>query len=248
MFIDAHCHLDICKDIIKAVEDARKVEVRIIVANGINVETNRKVLDLALRFKEVRAALGIYPIDALKMNEKDINKEIDFIRKNDNKIVAIGEAGMDFKEDLENLDRQKEIFKKFIDLAIELNKPIIVHSRKAEKECIEFLEKKRIKKVVMHCFSGKFSLVKKIADNGWFLSIPTNVKYSKQFQNIVRKINIKNLLCETDAPFLHPEKNGENTPENVIESYKKIAELKGLELNEVEESIEENYRKLFEVK
>jgi len=246
MFIDVHCHLDICKDIIKTVEDARKVGVGIIVASGINVETNRKVLDLAFRFKEVRAALGVYPTDALKMNENEINKEINFIRKNDNKIVAIGEVGMDFKEDLENLDIQKEIFEKFIDLAIELNKPIIVHSRKVEKECIEILEKKKIKKVVMHCFSGRFSSVKKIAGNSWFLSIPTNVKYTKQFQNIVQKIDIKNLLCETDSPFLHPEKNGQNTPKNVIESYKKIAELKGLELEEIEETIERNYKRLFE--
>jgi len=246
MFIDVHCHIDSYKDkeIKEIVERARKAKVGIIVNNGINPETNRRTLELAQEYKEIKAALGIYPIDALKMSDSDIDNEIDFIRENKNDVAAIGEVGIDLKES-QDLEKQKKNFQKFIDLAIELDKPIIVHSRKAELECIEMLEKSKIKKVIMHVFSGKFAIVKRIEANGWYITVPTNAKYSEQFQIIAEKINIKNLLCETDSPFMHPEKERNNEPKNVIESYRKIAQEKNLDLKDVENTIENNYKNLF---
>ncbi|MBX4212163.1 TatD family hydrolase, partial [Candidatus Pacearchaeota archaeon] len=234
MFIDVHCHLDLCE--VSAVSRAKKAQVGIIVTAGTNHETNEKSLVFASHLKEVRAALGIYPIDALKMSDKEIEDEIELIRKNKNKIVAIGEVGMDFKENAE-LERQKKTFIKFIELAKELDKPVIVHSRKAEEACIEVLEKKGIKRVLMHCFSGNKRLVKRIENNGWFMSVPASVKHSEQFQLMVREVSISQLLCETDSPFLHPNKMRDNEPANVVESYKKISEIKGLTLKEVEQAI-----------
>ncbi len=244
-YIDVHCHIDFYENVSSIIKDAKKAGVKIIINNGINQETNRKTLDLAKNFPEVKAALGIYPLNALKMADSKIDAEISFIRENKDKMVAIGEVGLDFKEDKENIERQKEIFYKFINLALELDKPIIVHSRKAEKECIEILEKSGIKKVIMHCFSGKFSLAKKIESLGWFLSIPASVKNSEHFQNIAKNISINNLFCETDSPYLHPDKKRDNTPKFVVESYKKIAELKGISLTEVKDKIEKNYNSLF---
>lgn len=244
MFIDVHCHLDICNDIGRLIERARTRGVGIIITNGIDVKTNRKALEFSEKYPEVRAALGLYPPDAKMMSGKLIDSEIEFIRQNKGRIVCIGEVGLDLKED-SSLDRQVEIFERFIDLALELNLPITVHSRKAEKEAIEILEKKGAKKVLMHCFSGNMKLVKRIADNGWFLSIPTNIVFSEHFQEVVKKTDLKNLLCETDSPFLHPFKEKNNEPALVIESYKKIAEIKGLKLKDVEKRIEENYSRLF---
>jgi len=246
MFIDVHCHIDFYKDkeIKEIVERARKNRVGIIVNNGINPETNRRTLELAEEYNEIKAALGIYPIDALKMSDSEIDSEIDFIRENKNDVAAIGEVGIDLKES-QDLEKQKENFQKFIDLSIELNKPIIVHSRKAELECIEMLEKAGAKKVIMHVFSGKFALLKRIEENGWYVTVPTNSKYSEQFQIIAEKIKIKNLLCETDSPFMHPEKERNNEPKNIIESYRKIAQLKDLDMKDVEKEIESNYKNLF---
>jgi len=245
MYIDVHCHLDLCKNIERIIDNVKKNGVNIIVTNGIDPSTNRKALELTSKYKEVKAALGIYPMEALSLSDDEIEDEIDFIRENMDKVAAVGEVGLDFKEDLKNWERQKEIFRKFINLSIKLNKPVIVHSRKAEKECIEVLEGLNARKVVMHCFCGKFSLVERIAKNGWFISIPANVNYNKQFQDIAEKIDIKNLLCETDAPYLHPLKERDNVPANVIYSYKKIAELKKMKLEDAEKKIENNYRKLF---
>jgi len=240
-FIDIHCHIDTYgKKLQGIVKRAEEKGVGIIVNNGINVKTNRETLELSSKFPEVKAALGIYPIDALAMTDKEIDAEIKFIQKNKNNIFFIGEVGIDLKES-SDLERQKEIFLKFIVLAIKLDKPLTIHSRKAEKECIEVLEEMKAKKVIMHCFSGNMNLVKRIVDNGWFLSIPANVKYSEHFQNVVRKVDIKHLFCETDSPYLHPDKLQNNEPANVIESYKKIAEIKGLRLEEVKRAIWENW-------
>jgi TatD DNase family protein len=245
MFIDTHCHFDMLEDLEKRIENCRKKNVGIVSTDGVNVETNRRVLELAEDFDEVKVCLGIYPIDALKLSDAEIDAEIEFILSNSSKVFAIGEVGMDFKEDLVDCERQKGTFSKFILLAKELDKPVIVHSRKAEKECIELLEELGAKKVLMHCFSGNFKLIKRIAENGWYLSIPTCVKHSEHFKKMISEVPIEHLLCETDSPYLHPDKKFPNEPANVVASYEKIAETKGLSLKEVEKKIEENFRKLF---
>ena len=110
---------------------------------------------------------------------------------------------------------------------------------------MNLLEKLNYNKIIMHCFSGNMKLVERIINNQWYLSIPANVKHSEHFQKIVEKTSIKQLFCETDSPFLHPDKLRDNEPANVIESYKKIAEIKKMSLAEIEKIIEENYKRLF---
>ena len=245
-FIDVHCHIDLCKEKAEEiVERAKKAGVSIMVNQGVNSDANRKCLELSSKFKEVKSALGIYPIDALKLDDREIDAEIEFIKKNKGRIVALGEVGLDFKEDSANKERQKNIFQKIIDLSFELDVPVIVHSRKAEKECVEMLEKAEANKVVMHCFSGNFNLVKRIIENKWFFSIPASIKFSEHFQKVARECPISQLFCETDSPYLHPDKERNNEPMNVVEGYKKIAEIKGINLDECERAIEKNYNGLF---
>ena len=130
-------------------------------------------------------------------------------------------------------------------LAKELGRPIIVHSRNAEERCIQILENEMIEKVIMHCFCGTSLLVRRIVENSWFLSIPTSVCYKEWFQQVIKETPIENLLCETDSPYLHPEKKGENSPAHVLSVYKKIAEIKNLDLKIIERKIENNYNSLF---
>ena len=243
MYIDTHCHLDLLDNLDKLIVRSTKLGIGIIVANGINHETNRKVLELTEKFLIVKAALGVYPIDALKMSNRGLNEEINFIRQNKDKIIAIGEVGLDFKESEERKE-QEDNFLKFISLSKEINKPLIIHSRKAEDKCIEILERAMAKKVIMHCFSGSKKAIKKIIENGWFLSIPANVNYNVQFQELIKETPISNLLCETDSPFLHPDRKDGNSPENIIVSYKKIAEIKNLSLKDVEIKVEDNFKRL----
>ncbi len=245
LFIDIHCHLEMLPDISKAIDSAKKAGVNTILTQGVNLQTNRKALELTSTYPQVKAALGLYPIDALKISDTEIDKEISFVKKNKKSIVAIGEVGMDFKEDEKEHERQKKIFKKFIELSQEIDKPIIVHSRKAELECIELLESLKAKKVIMHCFCGKWKLVERIQKNCWFLTVPTSVTKSQQFQAIAQTVPLAQLFCETDAPFLHPENKWPNEPALVVESYKKIAELKNISLEEVKKEIANNFERLF---
>ena len=97
----------------------------------------------------------------------------------------------------------------------------------------------------MHCFNGNFKLIDRIVANEWKLTIPTNVKNSEHFKKIIEKVPLKNLLCETDSPFLHPDKLKNNEPANVIVSYEKIAEIKNLKIEEVEKKVADNFNRLF---
>lgn len=242
MFIDIHCHLDACENIDKIVGEAKKKDL-IIVTAGMNFSANRQSLDLASKYSCVKAVIGLYPEDALKLTDKEINNELKFIEKNKSKIIGIGEIGLD--RTYLSIEKQKRVFEKQVKLAIKLDIPVVVHSRKMEEETILELEKLKAKKVVMHCFSGNLKLVKRIEKNGWMLSIPANIVFSTHFQEVVKIVKIENLLCETDSPFLSPFRKFSNSPMNVIESYKKIAEIKNLSLKDIEEQIEANFKKMF---
>lgn len=256
MFIDVHCHVDFYEDkeIAEIVKRCEKNRV-IFINQGTRPEKLDHVLKLGEKYPETaKIALGVYPLDALVLSDKEFDEKIAFIRKNKDKIVAVGEVGMDFHEEKyddaekaeKSMKKQAENLKKFIKLANELNKPIIVHSRKAEKEVIELLEKEKAKKVIMHCFSGNFKLVQRIVDNGWSLTIPTSVTRSEHFQKIIALAPMEQLLGETDSPYLHPDKTkNNNEPANVIVSYEKIAEIKKISLQDVEKQLEKNYKKLF---
>ena len=257
MLIDAHSHLDhhlLAGKIGEIVRRAKNAGVRHIITNGINPETNRLCLELSKKYDIVECGMGLYPRNALKKDidsgdypikewDYDVDKELDFIRKNKDNIVAISEVGLDFVNG--ESKEQMDDFEKVMKLAKELNKPIVIHSRKAELKCIEMLESSKLKKIVMHCFCGKKSLVKRVSDNGWYLTVPTSVVRAQQFQEMINIVPITQLFCETDSPYLSPYKDQLNEPAFVIESYNKISEIKKMNPVEVVNSIYMNYQKVF---
>ncbi|MGM5482975.1 MAG: TatD family hydrolase [Nanobdellota archaeon] len=250
MYIDLHCHLDSLENIPEKVNNAKKHNVKKIVATGICPQSNRKTLELAKEHDIVQASLGIYPWDALEfeIGEKlnfSIDEELQFIEKNKENIVAIGEVGLDYKNGKQNNGQRKQ-FEKIIKLAKEIDKPLIIHSRKAELDAIELLEKHNMKKVVMHCFCGKKKLMKRARDNGWSFTISTSVVRAQQFQMMIDEVPLQQLFCETDAPFMSPHKEFWNEPAFVVESYKKIAEIKEMELSEVSNNIFMNWQRMFD--
>ena len=260
ILIDVHCHLDhACfKDKLDEVlKRAEEAGLKAIITNGINPETNRISLKLAEKYKMIRPALGIYPIDALrkeieefeypvKFGEFDIDSELKFIEENKGKIAAIGEIGLDFVRSDEGQKKEQELlFRKFIELAKRIDKPIIVHSRKAELRVVEILEELKPKKVVLHCFSGRHHLVKRAIKNGWYLSIPCNIVRSEHFQKVVELCPLSHLFTETDAPLLSPYKERLNEPAFVVETIRKIAEIKQMDALEVANNIYQNYQRVF---
>ena len=238
MIVDVHSHLDLLEDVKSAIKGV------IAIGSGLDHESNLRILELTNKFENVKACLGVYPIDALKLTDEEIDEEIYFIRENKDKIVGIGEIGLDFKES-DNKERQVEVLIKIIKKLRDLDKVFVVHSRRAEKECVEVFEKLKVKKVVFHCFHGNFKLIKRIEKNGWMLSIPCIVNRSEHFQKIVETVDIKNLLVESDAPFLCAEAGKRNEPRFVGDTLKIISTIKKMKLEAVEEILFENYEKVF---
>ncbi|NOZ80819.1 MAG: TatD family hydrolase [DPANN group archaeon] len=247
LLFDAHCHLDkqfFQQDIDSVIQRAVTAGVRLIVSDGLSQKTNEEVLALSGQFDVVRPALGLYPVEAAKMTRKEIDDAISFIGSHAKDIVSIGEVGLDYKEETDK-GLQQYAFRKVIQLAVKTGRSLTVHSRKAEQDCIDILKEEKAKKVIMHCFSGKKRQVQEILDNGWFLSIPTNVVFSTHFQEMVKMAPLSRLLTETDSPFLGPLKGEKNEPANVVHSIKKIAEIKDLEPEEVANILWKNAQELF---
>ncbi len=258
IYVDVHAHLDFpeySKDLDKVLEECDHKGVKAVIVNGVDVESNRRVIDLSKKHSIIKPALGFYPTHIVESKWKDVEEELDFILHNKSK-VAIGEVGLDYKfgeethpnlkmsiEDQKKL--QKKAFEKIIEISEKTKKPIIVHTRKAEEDVIQMLESSSLKNPVLHCFSGKRKLWQKAADNKWNFSIPVTVIKLQQFQEMVQYVNINQLLTETDSPYLGPIPGERNTPANVALTVKKIAELKGFDEEEVANNIFMNYQRLF---
>ena len=256
--VDVHCHLDheYFKDKLDAVlKRAKEAGLKAIITQGVNHETNQIILALCKKDAIIKPAMGLYPLDPPNVvcNEdaKDFSKSktavdttLKFIEKNKNNIVAIGEVGIDFKFS-DDEQHQVENFNKIIALARKIDKPLIVHSRKAEKLVIDLLEDAKFFNVDMHCFSGKKSLVKRGADLGLFFSIPANILKSDQFQMNAKVLPLNNMLTETDAPWLSPYTGIMNEPAFIKPAVEKIAEIKKLTPEETANAIFQNYQKLF---
>lgn len=265
--VDVHCHIEGEKfegDLSEVIERARISGLGAIINSGTSPDANRKVLSLTKKYDIIKASFGIYPIDAIikdfkdladdsprEIKEFDYKDEINWIKENKNHCVSIGEVGLDFKVVKEHKDFEKikeaqiRVFKDTIKLAKELDKPIVIHSRGAELECIELLEKHEVKKVLMHCFSGKKSLIKRIVDNGWYLSIPAVITRLLHFRMMAEIVPLNQILTETDAPYLAPVLGERSEPRDVAVTTQEIAKIKNLTEEEVKNQIWENAKKLF---
>jgi len=262
ILVDIHAHLDHARfkdDLDKVIDNARKAGVKAIITSGVNSTTNRQILELSEKYDIVYPSFGLYPLDALAKELEegeaegfprdiepfDINKEINWIVENKDKCVGIGECGLDFNWGRDHENQQKDNFQRIIEMVEKINKPIIVHTRKAELDVVEMLESSKIKNIILHCFCGRKHLVKRAADNGWNFSIPPIITRLQQFQIMAEIVNISKILTETDAPYLSPFPGVRNEPAFVAETIKKIAEIKKITPEETANNIFMNYQRIF---
>jgi TatD DNase family protein len=265
-------HLRFKDDLDSVIQRAKDAGVRAIITSGVNSTTNRKVLEIVKRYDIVKASFGLYPIDALaaELDKEettgaqssetsgtlaqgfsrdteaiDVEKELAWIVENKDKCIAVGECGMDYHWVKGKEAEQKRTFQKVIDTVEKIKKPIIVHSRKAEQDVVDMLMSSKLKKIVLHCFMPKKSLIKKCADLGWSFSIPPVITRLQHFQMMSEMININQLLTETDCPYLSPFPATRNEPAFVLETVKKIAEIKKFDIEETANSIYMNYTNMF---
>ena len=248
MLVDVHCHLNFenfDQDRDMVIQNALKTGLSTIINSGTNYKENQETLNLASKYPNIiKASLGLYPTHASKLSDEELEKELEFIKSNKDKIIAIGEVGLDFKSE-DDYSKQKAAFLKLIEMSEKIDKPLIIHSRQAEKEVVEMLESTKLKKINFHCFMGSFKLVKKIIDKGWCLSIPPIILRSLHFQGVVNLAPLTNLLTETDSPFLSPPPKLRNEPSNVKLVVQKISELKNTNFEEIKKNIFYNFQEIF---
>lgn len=244
MLVDSHCHLDWFKNPSENVENARKNKVERILTNATNLKNIQSNLDLASQFPEVDCGIGIHPVDLLSMNQEEIKEGLAMVRENIEKAICVGEVGLDFKYAKDDQkDGMEKVFREFITIAIETNKPIVVHARYAETQCLNILEEMQAKKVHMHWFTNSKKTSKRACELGYFISCGPIIISDQESAEIVKEIPLENLMLETDAPV--PFMGEQSEPSWIPRVCEKLAESKSISIDEVEKITGNNYVSLF---
>ncbi len=252
MFIDTHAHYDdeaFDEDRELLLESLRAKGVDLIVNAAQDVETTVRCIALAEKFDFIYATAGIHPHEANKYNEETILR-IETLAKHP-KVVAIGETGLDYHYDFSPRDVQKANFRANIRLAKKLGLPVVVHDREAHADTLEILEEEGVTPAgaVYHCFSGSAEYAKIVAKHGWYFSIGGSVtfKNASKIKEAVAVIPGELLMLETDCPYMSPVplRGTRNNSANIMYTAKEIADIKGMEYEELCRLTNENAKRFF---
>lgn len=269
--IDVHCHLNLHKfdgDYDEVIKDALANGVTKIINTGTSIPSSRKAVDLASKYDNLYAIVGVHPHHADKTDKEfegelheDWLSELTNIAKSD-KVIGIGEIGMDYfrykSNGIVEKQLQEDAFRKQIELSIELGLPLQIHTRLAWDDTLNILSdyKEKLQDVpgMFHCFSGSIEFTRKVLDAGFYLGFDGNITYSglppgedTKLEDLVKFAPMDRILTETDSPFLSPQdlRGTRNVPKNVIIVGEYISLLKGLSFDEVNVATEANFRKVF---
>jgi TatD DNase family protein len=260
---DVHAHLTderLAAREVEVLANARAAGVTTIIANGLHPADNEAVRALAGRDPIVKPAFGLYPVDAVlpEMRAMGVEYErpdldavraedaIAWLEENVADAVAVGEIGLDHYWVPEALwARQEEVFRQLVRLALAADKPIVVHSRKAEKRMAEVLAEEGATRVDWHCFGGKVKLGLRVGEAGHWLSIPANVAKSESFRLLLSNLPRDKVLLETDCPYLSPDREKLNEPANVRGTVAFAAAAWGIPEEQVVAQLEDNFEALF---
>jgi len=263
MLIDSHAHLnfpELMADIEGVLARARKAGVEKIINIGTNLEDSKIAIDLAQKYDNLYATVGIHP-DSPSPSATDWS-ELEKLAKNP-KVVAIGECGLDYsriKYDVSSIkyhnetERQRRHFQKQIEIAKNLELPMSIHIRDAQNDLMAILDAARMTgraKGVFHCFSGDQKYLEFVLEQGFFVSFAGNVtfKNAQNLRDLAKATPLDRLLLETDCPYLSPEplRGSQNEPANVKITVAKLAEIKNMSLDHISSIILDNTRRLFNI-
>ncbi|MDD3249527.1 MAG: TatD family hydrolase [Smithellaceae bacterium] len=252
MLIDSHAHLEMKEfdpDRSGVIERARAAGVDGIITVGTNPDLSRKALSIARRYENIYSTVGIHPHDAADTDDSSL----DALKKlaQDPKVVAYGEIGLDYFRNLSPRKKQIEMFARQLDLAGELNLPVIIHDREAHDQTLRMVKASGIRSGVFHCFSGDWAMARQCMDLGFYISVPGVVTFdkSKVLQEVVRQVPIDWILLETDCPYLAPvpHRGRRNEPSFLVHTAQKVAEIKGFAWEDVAKTAAVNTRRLFRI-
>lgn len=263
--IDVHCHLNFksfTNDFDEVIKQAKKDGVEIIINTGTSLESSRQAVELAEKYENLYAIVGIHPHHADKV-QKGWDKELEEIATSSKKIVAIGEIGLDYYSYASNgiVDPalQKEVFIKQLELADKLGLPLQIHNRQAGNDILEILNKhssliNKAKPGMFHCMSGSVDFLEKVLKLGFLVGFDGNITYEgiakgedTKLSDLIKNTPLEKIVTETDSPYLTPEPNrrSRNIPSYVIIVAAEIGKIKGIDSKEVEAKTSENAKNLF---
>lgn len=251
---DTHAHLDFPEydeDLSQVLSRCRENQVEYILNVGIDIETSRKSVSLARANQGIFASVGIHPHDVVGFDEHSL-KALKLLAAEE-KVVALGEIGLDYYRDLSPKDKQQEAFRRQISLARQLALPVVIHDRDAHQDIMSILVEEKVRDVggIMHCFSGDWPMAKKCLDHNLLIAVGGAVtfKNAESLREVARKVPRDRLLLETDSPFLSPEprRGKRNEPGNVRVIAEFVAGLRGVPLEDLAYWTTYNALKLFDI-
>ena len=251
--VDTHAHLhfpEFAEDLDAVLERARQAGVTTMVTIGTDRETNPAAVALAERLEGVYASVGIHPHDAAQATEEDF-AALESLARLSPKVVALGEMGLDFFRNLSPREIQERVFRRQLELARRLGKPVVVHCRDAHAETLAILGEERAGEIggVMHCFSGDVEVAKRCLDLGFHISLagPVTYRNARALPDVARAAPEDRLVVETDCPFLppHPHRGKRNEPAYMALTAARVAELRGADPEVLNAAMSRNAGRLF---
>jgi TatD DNase family protein len=248
--IDFHAHLDdkkILPFLDEIIKRAKDDGVGLIVSPSVNLDSALKIIEISKKFENVLPMIGIHPSEVENLNDKDLNQLEDLIKKE--KIIGIGEIGSDYTYKTDK-NKQKEIFEKQLQLAEKYKLPVVLHIRETFSDIFEILKKFKVIPI-WHSCTGNLEEVEKFLEYGGFISFSGIItfKNANRLREIVKVVPLERIFLETDSPYLTPEpyRGKINEPAFVKFIYQKVAEIKNIEFEEIENFIDNNFKKLFKL-
>jgi len=253
MFIDSHAHIQLDRfdsDRSVVIERAKNSQVSIILVVGFDISTSHLAVELAHRYDHIYATVGLHPHDAKRFTPQTL-REISLLAEHP-KVVALGEMGLDYHRNLSPKSVQKRVFEEQLDLATQLDLPIVVHNRNAFDDILSILENRpHLTGGVLHCFSENTKSMDRVIDAGFHIGIggPVTYKKSQDLKQVVKVMPADSFLIETDCPWLAPQlrRGKRNEPAYITEIATKIAELRQVTIESVGQTSSQNFRKLFSI-
>jgi TatD DNase family protein len=238
--VDGHAHLEELADLPASLQEAKEAGVCGIVAVGMDVESNRKILQIAgANTRYVYPALGYHP---WQIKEEGVEANLSFIQDHVKEGVALGEIGLDYRIKVKK-ELQWEVFGKLLDIARESDKPVIIHCRYSHRRAFEMVKERRIEKAVFHWYSGSIDLLDEILSRGYFISATPALVYSPPHQEAIKRAPLEKVLLETDTPVKYQGK--EAKPKDVRVSLGEVARLKDMDRSIVAEQTTANASQFF---
>ena len=249
MFTDTHCHLykEYYDNLEEILNTAKENQINRYIVAGCDDISNKEVIELVNKYDNVYGNIGIHPENVDEYKDSDI----EFIKDNldNNKIIGIGEIGLDYHYTKENKYNQIKLFETQLKIAQDLDIPVVIHSREATQDTIDILKKYNVKGVI-HSFSGSLEVAKIYIKMGFVLGINGVITFkNSNLKEVVKEVGLENIILETDSPYLtpHPYRGKQNSPKYILEIAKFVAELYDVSLEELSKITNDNINRIFDI-